>query len=133
MVHVAGCANPNVTLKLTAVRRCSTGESRPAAHDHRYDINILVLDTEMYSNTGGQQSKATPMGASVKFALGGKRFKKKSLALMAMQYEVCDVMAVTSSLFPFPPRAYRLCLCGRETARRADATWTDAPGLGLVR
>ena len=52
-----------------------------------YDINILVLDNEMYSNTGGQQSKATPMGASVKFALGGKRTRKKSLALMAMQYE----------------------------------------------
>ena len=37
------------------------------------DVNVLVVDTEMYSNTGGQQSKATPVGASVKFAMGGKQ------------------------------------------------------------
>ncbi len=50
------------------------------------NINVLVLDTEVYSNTGGQQSKATPMGASAKFAASGKATNKKDLALMAMAY-----------------------------------------------
>jgi pyruvate-ferredoxin/flavodoxin oxidoreductase len=49
-------------------------------------VNILVLDTEVYSNTGGQASKATPMGASAKFAASGKGSFKKDLALMAMSY-----------------------------------------------
>ena len=50
------------------------------------DVNILVLDTEVYSNTGGQQSKATPLGASAKFASAGKSTAKKDLAAMAMDY-----------------------------------------------
>ena len=50
------------------------------------NINILVLDTEVYSNTGGQMSKSTPRGAVAKFAAGGKRLGKKDLALMAMSY-----------------------------------------------
>ena len=50
------------------------------------DINILVLDTEVYSNTGGQSSKATPTGAIAKFAAGGKETKKKDLGMMAMSY-----------------------------------------------
>ncbi len=50
------------------------------------DINILVLDTEVYSNTGGQSSKATPEAAIAKFAASGKRTKKKDLGLMAMAY-----------------------------------------------
>ena len=50
------------------------------------NINILVLDTEVYSNTGGQMSKATPRGAVAKFAAAGKRTGKKDLALMAMSY-----------------------------------------------
>ena len=50
------------------------------------NVNILVLDTEVYSNTGGQMSKATPMGAVAKFAFGGKPRPKKDLALMAMSY-----------------------------------------------
>lgn len=50
------------------------------------NVNILVLDTEVYSNTGGQQSKSTPMGAVAKFAMGGKRVAKKDLALLAMGY-----------------------------------------------
>ncbi|MBI5864105.1 MAG: pyruvate:ferredoxin (flavodoxin) oxidoreductase [Planctomycetes bacterium] len=50
------------------------------------DINILVLDTEVYSNTGGQQSKATPIGAAAKFAAAGKAVNKKDLGLMAMAY-----------------------------------------------
>ena len=49
-------------------------------------VNILVLDTEVYSNTGGQMSKATPCGAVVKFAASGKELPKKDLALMAMTY-----------------------------------------------
>jgi pyruvate-ferredoxin/flavodoxin oxidoreductase len=48
------------------------------------DVNILVLDTEVYSNTGGQQSKATPFGAVAKFATTGKRTPKKDLGLIAM-------------------------------------------------
>ncbi len=50
------------------------------------DINILVLDTEVYSNTGGQTSKATPLGAVAKFSAGGKPMMKKDLALMAMSH-----------------------------------------------
>jgi pyruvate-ferredoxin/flavodoxin oxidoreductase len=50
------------------------------------NVNILVLDTEVYSNTGGQMSKATPRGAVAKFAAGGKSTPKKDLALMAMSY-----------------------------------------------
>ncbi len=50
------------------------------------NINVLVLDTEVYSNTGGQASKATPMGAVAKFAAGGKTTLKKDLGLMAMSY-----------------------------------------------
>ena len=50
------------------------------------DVNILVLDTELYSNTGGQSSKATPAGAIAKFASGGKPTHKKDLGAMAMNY-----------------------------------------------
>jgi pyruvate-ferredoxin/flavodoxin oxidoreductase len=50
------------------------------------DVNILVLDTEVYSNTGGQASKATPLGAAAKFAMAGKTMPKKDLAMLAMTY-----------------------------------------------
>jgi pyruvate-ferredoxin/flavodoxin oxidoreductase len=50
------------------------------------NVNLLVLDTEVYSNTGGQMSKATPRGAVAKFAAGGKSRPKKDLAMMAMSY-----------------------------------------------
>jgi pyruvate-ferredoxin/flavodoxin oxidoreductase len=49
-------------------------------------VNLLVLDTEVYSNTGGQQSKATPLGAIAKFASAGKETRKKDLGLLAMTY-----------------------------------------------
>jgi pyruvate-ferredoxin/flavodoxin oxidoreductase len=49
-------------------------------------VNILVLDTEVYSNTGGQASKATPLGAAAKFAMAGKPMPKKDLAMLAMSY-----------------------------------------------
>ncbi len=51
-----------------------------------YDVNILVLDTEVYSNTGGQTSKATPIGAVAKFSAGGKATAKKDLARLATDY-----------------------------------------------
>ncbi|MCF8273774.1 MAG: pyruvate:ferredoxin (flavodoxin) oxidoreductase [Flavobacteriaceae bacterium] len=51
------------------------------------DINILILDTEVYSNTGGQTSKATPLGASAKFSVSGKRTSKKNLGLQAVSYQ----------------------------------------------
>jgi pyruvate-ferredoxin/flavodoxin oxidoreductase len=50
------------------------------------DVNLLVLDTGVYSNTGGQASKATPLGAAAKFAMGGKEIQRKDLGLMAMAY-----------------------------------------------
>ncbi len=50
------------------------------------DVNVLVLDTEVYSNTGGQASKSTPTGSIAKFAANGKRVKKKDLGMMAMSY-----------------------------------------------
>jgi pyruvate-ferredoxin/flavodoxin oxidoreductase len=50
------------------------------------DVNIMVLDTEVYSNTGGQSSKATPLGAAAKFAAAGKASNKKNLALAAINY-----------------------------------------------
>ena len=50
------------------------------------DVNLLVLDTEVYSNTGGQASKSTPVGAVAKFAASGKKVRKKDLGMMAMSY-----------------------------------------------
>lgn len=61
------------------------------------DVNVLVVDTEMYSNTGGQQSKATPSGASVKFAIAGKQQGKKNLGEMFMTYEHVYVASVCLS------------------------------------
>jgi len=58
------------------------------------DINILVFDTEVYSNTGGQSSKATPIGSIAKFAESGKKTKKKDLGLMAMSYGYVYVTSV---------------------------------------
>ena len=58
------------------------------------DVNVLVVDTEMYSNTGGQQSKATPAGATAKFAMAGKTQKKKNLGEIFMTYEHVYVASV---------------------------------------
>ena len=58
------------------------------------NVNVLVLDTEVYSNTGGQMSKATPRGAVAKFAAGGKPRPKKDLGMMAMNYGNVYVAAV---------------------------------------
>lgn len=51
------------------------------------DINIMIFDTEMYSNTGGQMSKSTVKGTSIKFAVGGKREVKKDMGAIAMSYK----------------------------------------------
>ena len=59
------------------------------------DINILVLDTEVYSNTGGQASKSTPIGAIAKFAASGKKVRKKDLGAMAMTYGYVYVSQVS--------------------------------------
>ncbi len=64
------------------------------------DINVLVVDTELYSNTGGQSSKATPTGSVVKFAAAGKRTKKKDLGLMAMSYGYVYVAKVCMGANP---------------------------------
>ena len=58
------------------------------------DINILVLDTEVYSNTGGQSSKATPMGAIAKYAATGKKIGKKNMGVMAMSYGYVYVASI---------------------------------------
>jgi len=64
------------------------------------DINVLVVDTELYSNTGGQSSKATPTASVVKFAAAGKRTKKKDLGLMAMSYGYVYVAKVSMGANP---------------------------------
>ena len=64
------------------------------------DINILVFDTEVYSNTGGQASKATPAGATAQFAAGGKNVKKKDLAAIAMSYGYVYVAQVAQGYNP---------------------------------
>ena len=64
------------------------------------NVNILVLDTEVYSNTGGQSSKATPVGAIAKFAASGKRVRKKDLGMMAMSYGYVYVAQVAMGASP---------------------------------
>ncbi len=64
------------------------------------DINILVMDTEVYSNTGGQSSKSTAAGAIAKFAAGGKETKKKDLGMMAMSYGYVYVAQVAMGADP---------------------------------
>eukprot|EP00434_Breviolum_minutum_P033364 symbB.v1.2.029522.t1/scaffold3242.1/size60447/3 len=68
-----------------------------ASEEH---VNILVLDTEMYSNTGGQASKATPKGAMAKFAEGGKLTQKKDLGQMAMTYKNVYVASICVHVNP---------------------------------
>ena len=64
------------------------------------DVNVLVMDTEVYSNTGGQSSKATPTGSVAKFAAAGKRTKKKDLGMMAMSYSYVYVAKVCMGANP---------------------------------
>ena len=64
------------------------------------NVNVLVLDTQVYSNTGGQQSKATPLGAAAKFAVSGKDVHKKDLGLMAMSYGHVYIASVAMGANP---------------------------------
>ena len=64
------------------------------------DVNVFVFDTEVYSNTGGQASKATPAGAVAQFAASGKRIKKKDLGMMAMSYGYVYVAQVAMGANP---------------------------------
>ena len=64
------------------------------------DVNVLVMDTAVYSNTGGQSSKATPTGSVAKFAAAGKRTKKKDLGMMAMSYGYVYVAKVCMGANP---------------------------------
>ncbi len=64
------------------------------------DVNILVLDTEVYSNTGGQSSKATPLGAIAKFAASGKRIRKKDLGMIATTYGYVYVAQIAMGADP---------------------------------
>ena len=68
------------------------------------NVNILVLDTEVYSNTGGQSSKATPRAAVAKFAANGKGLPKKDLGMIAMAYGYIYVAAS-----PWAPTTSRRC------------------------
>ena len=61
------------------------------------DVNVLVFDTEIYSNTGGQASKATPTAAVAKFAASGKRIKKKDLGMIATTYGYVYVAQVAGA------------------------------------
>ena len=83
------------------------------------DVNILVVDTEVYSNTGGQSSKATPLGAIAKFAAAGKRIKKKDLGMIATTYGYVYVAQIAMGA------SYDQCL---KAIREAEAY----PGPSLV-
>jgi pyruvate-ferredoxin/flavodoxin oxidoreductase len=85
------------------------------------DLNVLVLDTEVYSNTGGQMSKATPLGAVAKFAAAGKTTEKKDLALQAIAYGTVYVARVAMGADP------QQCL---RAFREAEAY--DGPSLILA-
>ena len=83
------------------------------------DLNILVLDTEVYSNTGGQASKSTPLGAIAKFAAAGKRIRKKDLGMIATTYGYVYVAQIAMGA------SYDQCL---KAIREAEAY----PGPSLV-
>jgi hypothetical protein len=114
------------------------------------DVNVLVLDTEVYSNTGGQMSKSTPRGAVAKFAAGGKPLGKKDLGLIAMTYGHIYVASVAMgakdehtlrrsskpSRIPALPD-HRLQPLhrpwhrpGRRVSARASRSWPLNPGNG---
>jgi pyruvate-ferredoxin/flavodoxin oxidoreductase len=64
------------------------------------NVNILVLDTEVYSNTGGQASKSTPLGSIAKFAAAGKRTSKKDLGMISMSYGYIYVASISMGANP---------------------------------
>ena len=82
------------------------------------DVNILVLDTEVYSNTGGQASKSTFRGAVAKFAAGGKPGRKKDLGMIAMSYGNVFVGSDLDGRQPAARHARRSARPSRIAARR---------------
>lgn len=118
------------------------------------NINILVLDTEVYSNTGGQASKATPKGATAKFVSGGKTTRKKDLASIAMTYENVYVAQIAmgadlnqtvkafseAAAFPGPSLiiAYSTCIahglrCGMGSGMHEEKKAVDSGYFHLFR
>ena len=109
------------------------------------DVNVLVLDTEVYSNTGGQASKATPLGAVAKFAAAGKAVAKKDLALQAIAYGTVYVARVAMGADPQqtltalreaeaydgPVARHRLQPLHRPRHRDAARAWTSSTGRCL--
>ncbi len=86
-----------------------------------YDVNILVLDTEVYSNTGGQTSKATPLGAVAKFSAGGKGTAKKDLAKIASDYGHVYVATVAyGSSSPTARASPMATTCSTTSASRSS-------------
>ena len=77
------------------------------------DVNVVVVDTEVYSNTGGQSSKATPAGAVAKFATRGKKIRKKDLGMIAKSYGYVYVAQVAMG-------ASRAQYCLRQAGARED-------------
>ena len=91
------------------------------------NVNVLVLDTEVYSNTGGQTSKATPLGAVAKFAAAGKTVPKKDLALQAIAYGNVYVARVAMGADP-SRRCAPSARPRRTTGRRSSSpTATASP------
>lgn len=112
-----GCAQDELVAKVLDEKDCLTKKSiwiiggDGWAYDIGYggldhvlamneDVNILVVDTELYSNTGGQSSKSTPTGSIAKFAASGKKTKKKDLGMMAMSYGYVYVAQVSMGASP---------------------------------
>ena len=109
------------------------------------DVNILVLDTEVYSNTGGQSSKSTPTGSIAKFAAAGKRTKKKDLGMMAMSYGYVYVACGGHERQPRsaaeghdrsrslsrPVSDYRLCALHQPRHQHGSGSGRDQEGCGL--
>ena len=92
------------------------------------DVNVLVLDTEVYSNTGGQMSKATPLGAVAKFAAAGKTVPKKDLALQAIAYGNVYVARVAMGADPAADAAAPSARPRPTTGRRwSSPTATASP------
>ena len=95
------------------------------------DMNILVLDTEVYSNTGGQASKSTPRGAVAKFAAGGKPGRKKDLGLIAMSYGNVFVGQISHGRQPGRTPSRPSAPPSRIAARRCSSPWSHCIAWGI--
>ena len=88
------------------------------------NVNVLVLDTEVYSNTGGQASKSTPRAAVAKFAAGGKPGSKKDLGLIAMSYG--NIYVASVAMGAKDEHTLKAFLEAAETDRRPALPWSRA-------